>query len=312
MGRSGGTRSARDLRWRARLPPEWRSGPRPTLGRAAGSGVAGRRRRRQEARGRRCAVASLLYTHYRTSTVVHTDRPCQAPSLLGRVRAPRPRDEAGLDAWHPRSDRGGEPARLASASGPVRGLPAEPGGVQARTPVTDRSRSDPLRAVAATAGAGVPLHHRAVVARRERAPRQEKACDALVAARDLAHWRGLLLHPRLPARHRAPGRRRPRAARHVRPRPRHPDRRPPDLYPGRPPLLRRPGVDRDAGEPAPRLDRQDSRADPARVRGHGLRHHHDAVGRGRRQARDRGSVPPPGPRRRAGRRHAATPRPCPL
>ena len=131
-----------------------------------------------------------------------------------------------------------------------------------------------------------------------------------MAARALAHGRGLLLDPRLPAWHRPPRGRRRRAARHVRPRPGDAARCPADLRPGRAPLLRRSGVDRDAREPAPGLERQAPRAHPARVRGHGLRHYHDAVGRGRHQARHRESVPAPVPRRRAGRGHPDPPRPA--
>jgi hypothetical protein len=131
-----------------------------------------------------------------------------------------------------------------------------------------------------------------------------------VAARDLAHGRGLLLDPRLPAWHRPPRGRRRRAAGHVRPRPGDAARCPADLRPGRAPLLRRSGVDRDAREPAPGLERQAPRAHPAWVRGHGLRHYHDVVGCGRHQARHREPVPAPVPRRRAGRGHPDTPRPA--
>ena len=72
--------------------------------------------------------------------------------------------------------------------------------------------------------------------------------------------------------------------------------------------LRGAGLDRHARDPARGLEGQAARAGAARLRGHGLRDHDDAVGRGRRQARDREPVPEAHPRRAPGPGHDRDPR----
>ena len=137
--------------------------------------------------------------------------------------------------------------------------------------------------------------------------RRPRAEDASLVEGHLADRRRLLLDARLPAGHRSPRRGRGGADRHRHPRPRDAAGRAAGLRPGGRAQLRRPGLDRHAREPARGLEGQGAGARAARLRGHGLRDHDDAVGRRRRQARDREPVPPRRPRRSPGPRHPRDP-----
>jgi hypothetical protein len=75
----------------------------------------------------------------------------------------------------PSRRRAGTPCvRVRACARLTRPLPSARWRVGKNSRERERSRSDPLRAIAATAGAGVALPDRAVVARRERAPRREE------------------------------------------------------------------------------------------------------------------------------------------
>ena len=122
------------------------------------------------------------------------------------------------------------------------------------------------------------------------------------------HRGGLLLHPRLPARHRRPGRRGAVTGRDHPAGPPHPVRRPADLPPGRgrEPAWR--GLDRDAGAAAAVVAGQAVRAGPARLRGHRLHHHHHPLGRRRHRPCPGEPAGPRRPGRPPGRRHAGVDR----
>ena len=116
---------------------------------------------------------------------------------------------------------------------------------------------------------------------RARAGGQGPAARPAVVAGHVPDRRRLLLHPRLPARHRGAGRRRPVARRDARARAHHALRRAADVPPGRggEPARRRQPLDARAA--AALLAEQDPRALPPRVRRDRLRHHHHPLGRRR-------------------------------
>ena len=137
-----------------------------------------------------------------------------------------------------------------------------------------------------------------------------RAPRAPVVAGHVPDRRRLLLHPRLPARHRRPGRRRPLARRHADPRPADPLRRPADLPPrGRGEPARR-GLDRHARAAARLVAGQALRPRPARVRRHRLHHHDHPVGRRRHRPPRREPLRPGAPARPRGRRHPGPARPA--
>ena len=120
----------------------------------------------------------------------------------------------------------------------------------------------------------------------------------------MADRRRLLLDPGISAWNCAAGGRRAGGARHGRPGGRHAAGRGPDLCRGRAAILCRTRIDRAAGKLVLRLDEQDPGAGSARLRRHRFRHHHDALGRRRSQARHRQSLSAPLRRQLADENHA--------
>ena len=115
-----------------------------------------------------------------------------------------------------------------------------------------------------------------------------------MVAGHVPHGGRLLFHARVPAGHRLPRGRFPLASRHALHRPPHPVRRAADLQPRRGSQPARLGQHHDARGAAAAVERQGLRPVPARLRRHGLRHHHHAVGRRRHRARRRQPVRAPG------------------
>ncbi len=120
----------------------------------------------------------------------------------------------------------------------------------------------------------------------------------------------LLLHPRLPARHRRPRGRTALPGGDRRPRRRHPLRRPARLPPGGPGEPARRRLDRDAGTPAVVLEGQAVRPRPARLRGHRLHDHHHPVGCRRHRPPGREPSPAQRPDRQTGHHHPGDDRPA--
>lgn len=129
--------------------------------------------------------------------------------------------------------------------------------------------------------AGRPVRHGQASARAARRAGERPPGAALVAG-DVPDRCGLLLHPRLSAGHRRPGRGAAVTDRHRRPGPRDARRCAAGLPAGGRGEPARPGLDRHAGAAAVLLEGQAVRADPAGLRRHRLPHHHHPVGRRRR------------------------------
>ena len=138
-------------------------------------------------------------------------------------------------------------------------------------------------------------------------PQGHDGWSASLVEGHLAHGRGLLLDARLPARHRSAGSGRRRADRDGHSRAGDALGRAACLRSGRGTKLCGTGIDRPAREPAGRLERKSAGPGTPRFRRDGLRHHDDAVGSRRRQARHRKPVPPRCDRRAPGSRDARDP-----
>ena len=142
--------------------------------------------------------------------------------------------------------------------------------------------------------ARVPLPDRELAGARRtaRRPRRRGGWFPSLVESHLADWRRLLLHARLPARHRPAGggRRGADCDRHSRVG--HAAWRAAGLRTGGRAQLCRAGIDRPAREPPGGLEGKSAGAAAARLRRHGLRHHDDVVRGRRRQARHREPVSP--------------------
>ena len=157
---------------------------------------------------------------------------------------------------------------------------------------TSKLHANSLSRTASPTLAQVSFRHRKVAsARRVGGRRQLSAShDPSLVEGDLAHRRGLLLNPRLPAGDRAACSRCGGADRHRDTCRSHAVRRRAHIRASGEAQLRWPGLNCHAREPARRLERQTTHPSAARFRGHRFRDHDDVVGSRRSQARDRKSL----------------------
>ncbi len=170
------------------------------------------------------------------------------------------------------------------------------GGLDRRSEPRPAAAPDRVRARAGLAVLPSRGHGSALRAARGRAGRPQAAP---VVAGDVPDRRGLLLHARVPAGHRVPGRRAAQPGRHGHPGAAHPVRGAAGLPAGGVGEPPRAGLDRHAGAPPALLAGQALRARAPRLRPHRLHHHHHALGR-RRQRPPGGEPPRPGVPARSG------------